>query len=53
MLLYGIVGLVTVVGYMMKIIYKLMKHKPEEMQHQFIIKGGRREKGGDTVESKI
>lgn len=40
-------------GYMMKIIYKIMKHKPEEMQHQFIIKGGRREKGGDTVESKI
>lgn len=25
-------------GYLMKIIYKIMKHKPEEMHHQFIIK---------------
>ena len=39
-------------GYMIKIIYKLMNHRPEEMQHQFIIKGGRKEKGGDTVEAK-
>ena len=46
----GSIVLLKQAGKLMSVEYKLLGYKPEEVQHKFIIKGGKR--GGDTVEAK-
>ena len=37
-------------GKLMSVEYKLVGYNPSEIEHKFLIKGGKRERGGDTVE---